>query len=87
MRLPESVAPRGDLGVLSVSCSETISVRKETFAGETEVGRDELAVLGGESCALEFGEADEARVLDENMKRGLRSKLLTFSILDGRWCL
>jgi hypothetical protein len=61
MRLPGPVAPRADLGVLAVSFPEKRSVRDEMFAGETEVGRDELAEatstllgLGGESCTLKF---------------------------------
>ena len=49
MRLPGPVAPR-DLGALVFSFTETKSVR-ETFVGETEVGREAASstlVLGGE---------------------------------------
>jgi hypothetical protein len=60
MRLPELLALRADSDVIAMSFPEPRSL----FAGDTEVGRDELAVLGGESCTLEFGEADEARALD-----------------------
>ena len=87
MRLPGSVAPRADLGVLAVSFPETRSVREDTFAGEMEVGCEAATstlVLGGEQwCALEFR---GARLLDENIDAGFRIKLLILSLLDSCGC-